>query len=240
MKYTKKQIDSLKYIQNVWKNTLTYKNDITTELNFFIKICNNLISSVEYKNSLYIIQQLEYRKSCELLNYCMERISIFPSQITFKYLAVASKFKLLSNLAKIKLSLIELTGLIGGLSILDSINLYTGKKLLEIYSKKNQIEYINYLDRFYNVTKIDYYQSDNNNGYVIYNFSNKSSSFNNNTIKLKKSQKDNITLEKINIINKNITVRTFSCKLIIPVKKNLLIIYGYFSDEARTNYPIRN
>ena len=135
MKYSKKQVDSIKYIQNVWKNTLDYRQDITSELNFFIKICNTLVSSVENKNSINIIQQLEYRKSCELLSYCIERISIFPKEITFKYLAMSSKFKLLSNLAKIKLSLIELSGLIGGLRILDIVNLYTGKKLKEMYIK---------------------------------------------------------------------------------------------------------
>ena len=229
MKYNKKQLDSINYIQNIWRKTVTYKKDIVKELEFFIKICNVLVTSVETKYKMYIIQQLEYKKSVELLNYCIERISSFPKFITFKYMATSSSFKILSNLAKIKLGLIEITGLIGGLSVKDSIVLYYGKDIYNYYTNTSTQSYIEYLNNFFKIIKLDYYQGENNS-YVLYNFTNKNT-YTNSSIKLKKNQRDFPSLEKVNIISKNVDVRINSCKLLIPLGKNLIIFYGYFLDD---------
>ena len=168
----KKNIDKIIYIQRVWKNTMLYKQDIESEIIFFTKSINIIIDKLEFSYRNNLIQNIEYQKSSELIDYCNSLLSFFPDKISLLFLSSNSKFKILSNLAKIKLSLIEISNLVGSMYINDIVKLYTG------ISDTNKLFYgsyqklYNYINDFFFVTKVNLYTKDDDDPlkYNIYNY----------------------------------------------------------------------
>ena len=159
----KKDIKKIIKIQRNWKNILAFRNDIVKELKLFRKITEKIMINLElsYKNEIFSLS--DYKKSIELLQYAYELLSNYPEQLTVKYMNKFSKFKILSNLARMKLSLIEIITLVGQCSINDTIRLF-GCNLTEVSCYTNVFKlYLEYLKDYFKIIKVEYYNSENEN-----------------------------------------------------------------------------
>jgi len=134
-------------------------------------------------------------------------------------------------MAKIKLSLIELTQIIGLPDIYQSIHLYLDKVELPVLYQK----YLEYYNQFFNVTRIESYVSKNNNNisFVLntYGKDKKPQSVTLTTYQINKP-----TINKYNSVVKNINIQILGAKIYIPYGNKLLILFGYFINDHLNSY----
>ena len=232
----KKDIEKVIYVQRIWRNTMLYKNDIENEIKFFNCVVNKIISDSEYNYRNNLIQNMEYRKCSELIEYINNILDTFPSKITLKFLSNNSKFKILSNLAKIKLGLIEITNLVGNIDISGAIKLYLSLDINDLNYKSDKNSLLNYISKFFIVTKVDLYSCDEDDPtkYTLYNYNKKSKKQVN--IVLNNNQLNCPSINKCVIHTKNLELKINACKIYLPIKDKLLSLCGYFKCDNINSY----
>jgi endopeptidase La len=236
----KKDIKKLIKIQRYWKNILAFRNDIVEELKLFRKITEKIMINLElsYKNEIFSLS--DYKKSIELLQYTYELLSNYPEKLTVRYMNKFSKFNILSNLARMKLSLIEIITLVGQCSIDDTIRLF-GCNLKEVscYSDVFKL-YLDYLEDYFKIIKVEYYNSENENNLSFkintYGKSTKKTS----SIVLTSSQLNKPSIQKYNNFSKNLKVKVNGCRVYLPLDNKLIILYGYFENDQLNSYQSKS
>ena len=226
----KKDIEKVTYLQKIWKNILIYKQDIIYEVTFFTEILNIIITQLNDKFIKNLIENTDFKKSTQLIEYCKKILEIFPHKITVKFLSENSKFKILSCLAKIKLTIIEITNLIGCIKITDSIQLYLGLHDKQNLYKKENKDFFYYINKYFEVLKVDLYHADSTNS-LKYNLSNFSSNKKTHSIILKKNDNKKPVIYKNNEINTELIKNCKGCYVYIPINKNILVFFGFFKED---------
>ena len=211
-------------IQQKWKRILELKKNINKELFHLRNILENIVNNIDnYKD---IITKKNYNKSLRLITYSLDIIDRYPVNLNIKTIFNSSKFKLFSNMAKIKLSLIEITRLTGLINIHQSVFLYLDNAILP----KEYNEFINYYNKFFKITRIESYISKNNQNisFVLNTFG---KDIKKTSITLTSYQLNKLTINKYNSTIKNINIQVMGAKIYIPFKNKLLVLFGYFTND---------
>ena len=134
-------------------------------------------------------------------------------------------------MAKIKLGLIEITQMVGLIDIFQSLILFLDNTTLP---NKYQ-EYLEYYNKFFNITRIESYTSKNNNN-ISFALNTYGKEIKKTNISLASYQLDKPTVNKYNTIIKNINIQVLGAKIFIPYKNRLLILFGYFTNDNLNTY----
>ena len=226
----KKDIQKIVLIQKKWKNILLFKNDLSNELNFFRQLISVIINNLETNKKDGITNNLHYKKSIDLIEYALNIINNYPKNLTVKFMSSITKFKIFSNLSKIKLTIIEICNLVGCLSVKDSIKLFLGKTELENVSK-DYLCHIDYYQKYFTIVKIETYVSQNENNISFklntYGKEYKKTS----ALTLASYQIDIPSVNKYNAFVKNFKIKVSGAKIYIPLQNKLIVLYGYFNND---------
>jgi len=227
MSLVKQNAASVK-IQRKWRKYLSFKNNIQIELTFFRGILFTIMKKINNKD---IITLKIYRKALKTIHYINNIITPYPHIFNIQALYKMSKFRLYLDMAKIKLGLIELTQLIGLVDIYQSIDLFLDKvELPPPYEK-----YIQYYNKFFNVTRIESYISKNKNN-ISFVLNTYGKNIKKHSVTLTTYQINKPTINKYNTIVKNINIQVLGAKIYIPYGNKLLILFGYFINDHLNSY----
>ena len=235
----KKDINKIKLIQKKWKNLLLFKNDLENELDFFRILVNTMLENIENNKKENFISNVNYKKGIDLLEYAIDILNIYPKKLTVRFLANMTKFKIFSNLSKIKLTIIEISNLLGCLSVKNSINLFISRTDLELKSKEYNV-HIDYYDKYFKVLKSETYISTNENNISFklntYGKEYKKTS----ALTLASYQIDIPSVNKYNVFVKSFKIKVSGAKIYIPLSNKLIVLYGYFKNDQLNNYRTLN
>ena len=234
----KSDITKIRKLQKFWKEVVAFKKDVVEELGLFRSILEKIMLNLEisYKNEIFSLS--EYKKSIDLLQYTYNILNEYPHTLSIRELNQQTKFQILSNLARMKLSLIEIVTLVGQCSIYQSIKLFIGQlSNIEKYDLKYE-KYLEYLDNYFNIIKVEYYNVDttnNNNLSFSLNTFGKSYKKNSNIV-LTSYQLNYPSINKYNNFSKNLKVKVNGCRIFLPLGDKLIILYGYFDNDQLNSY----
>ena len=231
----KKDVNKIKLIQKTWKNLILFKNDLDSELNFFRLLVNSMLENIELNKKASLLSNVNYKKSIDLLDYAIDILDLYPKNLTVRFLSNITKFKIFSNLSKIKLTIIEISNLIGCLSVINSIKLFVSKSDLELKSK-NYNQHIDYYNKYFRVLKSETYISTNENNISFklntYGKEYKKTS----ALTLASYQIDVPSVNKYNVFVKSFKIKVSGAKIYIPLSNKLIVLYGYFKNDQLNNY----
>jgi len=224
-------------LQRYWREIIAFKDDIVKEISLFKNIVEKIMVNIEvsHKNEIFAVS--DYKKTMELLQYTYNILNEYPCDITVKYLSSQSKFKILSNLARMKLSLIEIITMVGQCSIRDSIRLFMGdleenKLYDDVYEN-----HIGYLENYFKIIKVEYYNSDNSSNNLSFSMNTFGKNYKKNTnVVLASYQVNYPSISKYNNFSKNLKVKVNGCRVFIPLFDKLIILYGYFENDQLNSY----
>jgi len=228
-----KKIAATNIIINKWIKYLDFKNNIESEFKFLREILQTVMKKINNKNG--IISLKNHSKAVKSINYISKIINNYPRNFNLKFFYHYSKFKLYLDMAKIKLSIIDLTHLVGLIDIYQSIYLFMDKTKLP----KNYTEYLNYYNKFFNITRIESYTSKNKNN-ISFVLNTYGKDVKKTSISLASYQIDKPTINKYNTILKNIYLQVLGGKIYIPINNKLLILFGYFDNDHLNIYSKQN
>ena len=216
-------------IQKKWKQILQLKKNVNHEIAQLRNILENIVNNID--NFRDIITKKNLNKSLRLITYIQKNLQKYPINLNLKTILTSSKFKLYSNMAKIKLSLIDITRLIGLIDINQVLFLF----LDNIKLPDNYIEFINYFNKYFRTTRIESYISkkSNNISFVLNTFGKDTKKT---SITLTSYQLDKPTINKYSSIIKNINIQVMGAKIYIPFKNKLLVLFGYFTHDNLNSY----
>ena len=231
----KNKLSKLILIQTKWRSLLLFKNDLENELFFFRKLVNTLINKLEINKKSSLISSINYKKSIDLIDQAITTLISFPKKISIKFLSTITKFKIFSSLSKIKLTIIELSNLIGCLFVKDCITLFLGKNELDKVSDE-YMSHIDYYNDFFTVLKSETYISttENNISFKLNTYGkeyNKTS-----TVTLASYQINIPSVNKYNIFMKTFKIKVSGAKIYIPLSNKLIVLYGFFNNDQLSNY----
>ena len=233
----KSDLKKIVKLQRFWKELIAFKRDVAQELSLFRNILEKIMVNLEtsYKNEIFTVN--EYKKSIDLLQYTYNILNEYPHTISIKSLNKQSKFQILSNLARMKLSLIEIITLVGQCSIKDAIKLFIGD-LTNIENFNNEyVKYLDYLGNYFNIIKVEYYNSDNSANNLSFKLNTFGKNYKKNTnIVLASYQVNYPSINKYNNFSKNLKVKVNGCRIFIPLGDKLVILYGYFENDQLNSY----
>ena len=225
-------LTSVILIQRRVKKIIKLKNNMNKEFSSLRDILTTIIRNIAYHNNDFIIKR-SYNKSIDLCYYINNIITKYPIIFKISNFYSVSKFKIFHDLAKIKLTLIEITRLVGNINIYQSMSLY-----LDCNDKnyKDYNKYLKYYDTFFNITKIESYisKNENNISYVLNTYGktkNKTTS-----ITLASYQIDKPSVNKYHSIIKDLRIKENGVKIYIPYKNKLLVLFGYFVNDNLNTY----
>tara|TARA_B110000971_G_scaffold48732_1_gene48792 strand:- start:3539 stop:6868 length:3330 start_codon:yes stop_codon:yes gene_type:complete len=216
-------------IQSKWKKIVSFKNSINKEFHLLRDILETVLRRID-KNSNIIVSKI-FKKVVKKINYISEIFMVYPSTFTYQFIFSISKFKLYSDMAKIKLGLIEITQMTGLIDIFQSLVLFLDSTSLP---DKYQ-EYLEYYNKFFNITRIESYTSKNNNN-ISFALNTYGKEIKKTNISLTSYQLNKPTVNKYNTVIKNINIQVLGAKIFIPYKNRLLILFGYFKNDNLNTY----
>lgn len=224
------------FIQKSWRKCISYRKNIQNEINFFRRILKNIMFKINdsYKN--YIIKLQDYKKSMNDIQKVIQKIDFFPKHITIRFLKKYTNYKILIQLAQIKIKIIDLTNTNGSNDINELIELY-----FDTYKNDNDItseykEHIKFYGSFYRSIKCELYESDDDGNNILFKLNTYGKKKKTASITLASYQIDLPTVNKYNCFTKNLLLKTMGAKLFIPYKSKLLILYGYFINDDMNQY----
>ena len=218
------KIYEISKIQQKWKSVLELRKNINKELFHLRNILESIVNNIDkYRD---IITKKNYNKSLRLITYSLDLINRYPVNLNIKTIFNSSKFKLYSNMAKIKLSLTEITRLTGLIDIHQSIFLFLDNASLP----KDYNDFINYYTKFFKITSIESYLSKNNQNisFVLNTFG---KDIKKTSITLTSYQLNKFTINKYNCSIKNINIQVMGAKIYIPFENKLMVLFGYFTND---------
>ena len=224
-------LTSVILIQRKIRKMIELKKNINKEFISLRDILTTIIRNIESNNN--IITKRSYNKSIELCDYINNIIYGYPISFNISDFYSISKFKIFHDLAKIKLTLIQITRLVGSIDIYQSMNLY-----LDYNDKnyKNYNRYLKYYNKFFRTTKIESYISQNDNN-ISYNLNTYGKTKNKTTsITLASYQIDKPTINKYHSIIKDLRIKINGVKIYIPHNNKLLVLFGYFINDNINTY----
>ena len=233
-KYTvfNKHINKICLIQQTWKSLISFKIHFRKELDFFLDIINTIIYNTSNSEKYKIHSNNDIKKSMEKIMYCKQILDTYYDNED-KKIAEYSKFNSLSDLAKIKLAILEVTQMIGSININQVIGLYL--KTTTVCNKNYSEKELDYLNKYFIPTSIESYLSDNKNNIKFkLNTYSKNSSIS--TITLASYQIDTISINKYNVFTKSLVMNLFGAKIYIPFDNKLAVLYGYFKHDNLNMY----
>ena len=238
-KNLKSKLDiSAKKIQFHWKKCVKFKNNIKDEIIFFREIIKGTVIKIEdsYKNN--IISSSVYKSVMNQINHIVKLLSFFPYKITIRFIKNHSRYRLFLKIANVKVKLIEIINLHGTNNIENIIKLYMGSFDKSIIDKK-YLEYINFFNTFFKTIKCELYESEVETN-ITFKLNTYGKSIKTNSITLSSYQLDYPSVNKYNIFTKNLLLKTMGAKIFLPLKRKLIIIYGYFQNDNMNQYKQEN
>ena len=224
-------------LQRFWKDLIAFKKDVCKEITLFRTIVEKIMINVEVSHKNEIFATSDYKKTMELLQYTYNILNEYPGNISLSFLNSQSKFKILSNLARMKLSLIEIITIVGQCSISDSIKLFIGDiEEINQYDSTYK-EHIKYLESYFKIIKVEYYNSDNSSNNLSFSLNTFGKNYKKNTnVVLASYQVNYPSISKYNNFSKNLKVKVNGCRVFIPLDDKLVILYGYFENDQLNSY----
>ena len=221
--YYKKNIDRIILLQRIIRKMHKFKKNILYQLDILLKECNKIIYHINKIYDISIINDLEYNKI--LINVAEITNKILNlNTLSLKEISKLSNYRLLINIVKIKLELINIISNYGSKDILGILEFNYNIVIADQFNQK----YLNLIE-FYNSifipTKIDIYTYSNK----VYTLDNKVSNTNDLTLDLS-DKLDYPTIFAHNF--KVIFYKINGAKLYLPVNNRLIIFSGYFIDDS--------
>ena len=220
-------------IQSRWRSAVKFKQSIGHEVKSFRNFLKNIINRINESYKHGIVSLSDYKKWMSCINCIIDDLHFYPTSISLRFLKSHSNYTILLSIAKIKIKIIDLANTAGAANINDAIRLYIGDVNNEL--SKSFKDHIDFYEGLFKITKCELYETTDENNITFklntYGKSNKTSS-----IKLTSYQIDNPTVNKYNMYTKNLILKTMGAKIFIPVKKKLLILYGYFVHDDMNQF----
>jgi ATP-dependent Lon protease len=194
------------------------------EYSFFQQILEKLVLHVQQNYENELINSADYKKIKEDLACIQESLSTLVLDISLN--------SFLISLSKIKLLLIESVLYNGLSSIYDTVRLF----LVKSYNiPATYIPFLDYFQIYFNTTRVELYNTDKDSS-ISFKQNVFGKKIKPNTIQLTSSQIDTPSVAKWNAMNKNILLRAFSAKIIIPIEDSLLVLYGHFNNDNLNSF----
>ena len=218
-------------IQRKIRKIIKLKKNMNEEFYSLRDILTTIIRNIEFHHNIII--KRSYDKSIELCNYINDILYSYPIIFKISDFYSVSKFKIFHDLAKIKLTLIQITRMVGSIDIYQSMSLY-----LDCNDRhyKDYNEYLSYYNKFFKTTKIESYISQNENN-ISYNLNTYGKTKNKTTsITLASYQIDKPSINKYHSVIKDLRIKVNGVKIYIPYKSKLLVLFGYFINDHLNTY----
>jgi ATP-dependent Lon protease len=197
-------------------------NIMNEDIIFFRSILEKMVIHIQQLYEYDIISSAEYKKILEDISYIKDLL-----------INIETSTDIILSLTKIKLLLIDSIIQYGSTDIFDIINLLIMKQPLSI----NHKSILEHYQRYFKVTKIEMYDHENNFSYKQNTFNKKIKPV---SIQLTSSQIDNPTMSKWISSSKHILLKSQSSRIIIPLNKNVIILYGFCVMDHMNSYQMHD
>ena len=198
---------------------------------FFLNIINTIINNTDTSEKNNVHSNNDLKRCRDKIVYSKKLLDTYYNSDNIKIIQY-SKFKSLSDLAKIKLNILEVTQLIGSITIKQVIELYLKSENSDQYTDEQSI---NYLNKYFVPTRIESFLSENTNN-IKFKLNTYGKNRPSTTITLASYQINTISINKYKKFTKSLMMNLFGAKIYIPLGKKLIVLYGYFKHDNLNMY----
>ena len=219
LKQKEELLNSIIYIQYIFRKILKVVNDINTEVDFLYNCTNFMMDELLYNFKNTIIKYTKYNNDMQLLELILNKIKDIPRPFHIKLFNI--KNKVLTSLYNIRIDIFYFIKRSGCLSLKYIILLLFNKKY-KLCDKKI-VEYLKFYNDTFKILSCDVYNLNKNNKNKLY-------------IKIEDDMKNNES--DINIVNNFKKDKNPVCinnndnsRLYIYIYDYVLVMNGYFKED---------
>jgi ATP-dependent Lon protease len=193
---------------------------INDDILFFNSILEKIVIHIQQLYEYDIISSTEYKKIFEDITYVKDLI-----------VNINTSNDIILSLTKIRLLITDIVIQYGTNDIFDVVKLFIIKYTLSTVHKN----ILDHYQRYFKIIKIEMYDLESNFTYKQNTFGKKIKAT---SLQLTTSQIDNPTMTKWVSSSKHILLKSQSSRIIIPLNKNVIVLYGYCLIDHMNSYQM--
>ena len=215
------------------RNTILFKNKIKKELGILYNICQTILVNIDKTKNNNIIGINDYIECVKKIDDITTTIISVKHKISFKNILQHGIFKYIKIISENKLSLILLIENIGCCNINELLLLFLNTNISELNYSDENMDILELYNKKFNIISSKKYVLKDKNQYSLIN--NKNNTINEKSNSITHLNLTEVSIYPINTFAKCFILKYYGCKIYIPYKKILLVIFGYFNKENINN-----
>lgn len=221
-------MEGLIILQKKIKYKINIRKGIYEEISWLIEISHGFRNKLETSLLFNITSKREFNKILEEIIKCITDLNNLPTNIKLKQLSNIYAAIIAIKISKIKFKLMNLISKYGNVELYNITKLYLDSNLLEITNEQAKTNLLQILNKYFNIISCHFYILENDN--YIDSINNNNSDFKIGDEVFTKKYKS-IILTKLNSFSSSLHLKLYGCKLFIPYKKKLLVLYGFINNQ---------